>query len=383
MASALLIGAATFWLWRLPLHWFHLKGDDFLYIGWSRTWPSVRAHLFAPHNGHIVPLFLLETHILARLAGSLPALPAVLSWASCATLALCMALIGHIVAWETGRVAHGLAAMAAVGFTSVLGPALLWYSASQTLAAGAMILVMLAMLQAFRARGSWWLLALAVAAAIAAPLFWTAGYVAGPVAAAYLWADGRRGPKLAAVGPLVASVATFLVARGILVAASPAVPKHPGGRYPAIAATDFAVSLAHSAQAVCEALVFNNLGLDAPTTAAQGLVLIAALAGFWAWSRHPDGPRRPLRLPRINPLEAAGGTLALTCFGMIFAVRGTEAPFDGLRHSAGTTRFPSLAPCCLCRAGAWVITPRRPPGWRCRPIERSFSRSRFFVSSCC
>jgi hypothetical protein len=72
---------------------------------------------------------------------------------------LAMAATGHVVAWDTERPALGLAAVAALGLTSVLGPTLLWYAASQALAAGTMIVVMLAALQVWRARGSFWPLA--------------------------------------------------------------------------------------------------------------------------------------------------------------------------------------------------------------------------------
>ena len=88
---------------------------------------------------------------------------------------------------------------------------MLWYSASQALAAGTMILAMLAALQAWRARGCWWLLGLGLLAAMAAPLFWSAGYTAGLVGSAYLWADGRHRCRLAAAFPLAASLATALV----------------------------------------------------------------------------------------------------------------------------------------------------------------------------
>jgi hypothetical protein len=70
-----------------------------------------------------------------------------------------MAATGRVVAWDTERPALGLAAAAALGLTSVLGPTLLWYATSQALAAGTMIVVMLAALQVWRARGSFWPLA--------------------------------------------------------------------------------------------------------------------------------------------------------------------------------------------------------------------------------
>ena len=187
----LILCAGPLWLWGGPLRSFFLKSDDFVYVARSRTPAALRAYLLRPHNGHVVPLFRLETHALARVAGSLEALPTVLSWASYATLVLAIAATGHVVARESGRTSLGLAAMAAVGLTSVLGPTLLWYSAGQALATGTMVLAMLAALQAWRIGGAWWALALGLLAAMAAPLLWSGGYAAGPVGMAYLWADGR------------------------------------------------------------------------------------------------------------------------------------------------------------------------------------------------
>src|SRR4051794_29391640 len=84
----LLLCAGPLWMWWGPLRSFFLKSDDFVYVARSRTPAALRAYLLRPHNGHVVPLFRLETHALARVAGSLEALPTVLSWASYATLVL-------------------------------------------------------------------------------------------------------------------------------------------------------------------------------------------------------------------------------------------------------------------------------------------------------
>jgi hypothetical protein len=323
------ICAGALWLWRVPLYWYYLKLDDFVYLARSRTVSSLRAHLATPHNGHIVPLFLLETHLLARLAGSLERLPVVLSWASYAVHVAATAATGHVVAWETGRPARGLAAMAAVGFTSVLGPALLWYSAGQALMTGTLILAMLAALQAWRIHGSWWLLITALLAAAAAPLFWTVGHIGGLAGTAYLWADRRSACRRAAALPLAVSVATGLVVHGVAGYAM-------GGRYlvalpPILNNVELGPAAAHSAQAVCEALILNNLGLDAATTSSQALVISSGLALFWAWSRYQIDPGHRAQSGGIRPLEAAGAVLVAGGFGMIFAVRGTETTFEGLR----------------------------------------------------
>jgi hypothetical protein len=364
---ALSICAGTFWLWGVPLQWFELKSDDFVYIARSRTAASLWSHLLAPHNGHVVPLFLVETHLLARLAGSLEAMPAVYGWATYATLVLSMALTGHLVAWETGRPAYGLAGMAAVGFTSVLGTAVLWYSAGQALAAGSMILAMLAALQAWRARGSWWLLVLAALAALAAPLFWTPGYTAGLVGAAYLWSDGRGVCRRAAAMPLVVSAMTFLIARDVAPRIFTTISFDSEMRVRMV--LDAAPAVAHSAQAICEALIFNNLGLDTTTTEAQALVIGLVVAGLWVWTRRRPDANRPLSVPRVNPLEAAGAVLVASSFGMIYVVRGTESTFDGLRALGWYNAIPELG-AVLFVAGWWSGRIESPPPKTIKPPPR-------------
>jgi len=327
-----------------------LKLDDFVYVAQSRALPALGHHLATPHNGHVVPLFRLETHLLTRLAGSLEALPAVLGGASYVTLVLAMATVGHLVAWETARPARGLAAMAALGFSSVLGPAVLWFAASQALAAGTVILGMLAALQAWRARGSWWLLALATLAALAAPLFWSAGYTAGLVGLAYLWADGRRSCRIASALPLAASAAVatlvWAVAGPVIGTATHLTPR--SFRDPWVLPT----VLAHTSQAVWEALVLNNLGLDGETTAWQAIVLCSLLAGIWAWSRRQSAAPRPRPWFRVNPLEAAGAVLVIGNFGLVFAVRGRQLTFDNLRALGWYDAVPQLG-AVLFAAGWW------------------------------
>ncbi len=334
------------WLWGVPLRWHFLRLDDFVYLARSRSAEALGHSWWTPHNAHVAPLFLLETHLLARLAGSLEAVPAVLGWAGYATLVLAMAMAGHLVAWETGRAARGLIAMAAVGLSSVLGPAVLWYAAGQALAAGTMILTMLAALQAWRARGSWWMLGCGLVAAVAAPLFWSAGYTAGPVGSAYLWADGRRRCRWAAALPLAASLATAIVTGSATAATSPL--GRAGWSLRNLDRLEPAV--AHTAQAVCEALVLNNLGLDAATTPGQALVLVAILAGVWIRSRRRPDPARPGL--DVRPLEAAGAVLVVANFAMIFAVRGTETTFDNLRTLGWYDAVPQLG-AVLFAAGWW------------------------------
>jgi hypothetical protein len=323
------ICAISYGLWRFPLRWFFLKLDDFDYLGRGRTVAALGRHLFTPHNGHIVPLFRLQTHILGRIARSLEALPVVLGWACFVTLVLAMLLMGHLVARETGRPGHGLTAMAAVGFSSVLGPAVLWYAASQALVCGTIMLAMLASLQLFRARGGLPPVVLALLAAMAAPLVWTAGYIAGPVGAAYLLADGRARFRRAAVLPLAVSVLTWVMVRVVLIRLSAETPRVGQVRL----IWDHVMAgpaIVHAAQDFCE-LVLKNFGLDAATTGPQAVVILPILIGIWFCSRRRFAPNGAGRWPRINPLEASGAVMIAASLGLIYAVRGTQANFDEMR----------------------------------------------------
>jgi hypothetical protein len=323
------ICAISYGLWRIPLLWYDLKLDDFDYLVQVRTPAALRRHLFTPHYGHIVPLFRLQTHALGKIAGSLEALPGVLGWACFGTLVLAILLSGHLVARESGRADRGLAAMAAVGFTSVQGSVVTWYSACQALACGTVILAMLAALQLWRARGGLWPLGLGLLAVMAAPLFWTAGYVAGLVGAAYLLADGRLRVRRAAGLPLAVSVLTWVVVRVVLTRLSAATSGVGEARliWDNVRPGSGAV---HAAQAVCELLV-KNLGLDSTTTGPQAVVILAIMALVWLWSRRRLDANGAGRWPRINPLEAAGAVLTAASLGMIYSVRGTLTSFDEMR----------------------------------------------------
>jgi hypothetical protein len=248
--------------------------------------------------------------------------------------------------------------MAGVGFTSVLGPALLWYSAGQALAAGTMVLAMVAALQLWRARGHWWLLAIGSLAAMAAPLFWTAGYTAGVVGMAYLWADGRRQCRRAAVIPLVVTIATGLLVRGA--GATALAPATGVAVQPFLRLNGFRAAVAHSSQAVCEALVINNLGLDATTTAPQSIALGSLLFVLWVWSRRRSAGDASTLLPSANPMEVAGAVLVAASLGMVFAVRGTETTFGNLRALGWYDAIPELG-AVLFAAGWWSGQLASPP----------------------
>ncbi len=308
---------------RDPAAIYRLYSDDFAYVAASRTLPRTVVNLFAPHNTHIVPAWRVLTWALVASAGALEKLPPVLAEAAYGILIAAMLLTGRFVARETGRSGAGLAAMTAVGLTSVMASPACWYSAGQTLWAGFAILASLWYAQCWRRRPR---LAALVPGGVAAALggwFWTIGYLAGPVAAVYLWLDGRRRCRIAAAVPLAAAIAAFLLAMALGGGRiDSTVSFH--GRKPGEAARPVE-GLLHTAQAIPENLVLGNLGLKAQTTAAQGAVLCALLFGVWA-----GGRLRTRRLGAFNPLECTGLALVLGSYLVEWTVRG-YLPFRSLR----------------------------------------------------
>jgi hypothetical protein len=329
---------------------YRLILDDFPYATESRTFSALGANLWKPHNAHVVPLFRAWTFLLCKVAGSLANLTSVLGTAAYATLALVMLAGGHLVAREAQSKVFGSAAMAGLGLTTVMEPATTWYAAGQALWAGLMILAMLLALQSWRMRGGRGRLVLALLAAFAAPAFWSGGYAAGPTGLAYLWTDGRPACRKAAVLPLLASVfAAFLL---VGIAGFSAVASSASKGQPGLSWLSSFWGLCHMAQAIPEVLLLNNLGLDARSSAPQGLALCLGLLFCWLYS-HRGGVK-------MLPLEAAGGTLVVASFLLVFTFRGSY-PYDSLRALGWYHAIPQIG-AVLLLSGWWLaLSPKRRP----------------------
>ena len=315
---------------REPMEIYILFSDDVAYVGSSRTWDRTVANLFVPHNTHIVPAWRLLTWTLTAWAGKLERIPAVLAVASYSILVAVMLLTGRLVAKETGRAGIGLAAMILVGTTSLMLSPAIWYSPGQTLWAGFGILATLWYAQLYRRSGRALALVFAMVSAMAAGWFWTVGHLAGPVAAVYLWADGRKRCRIAAAVPLTASV--IAVAISLAMASSrinSTISFHGRTVREAVSPTQ---GLLHSLQAIAENLAFGNLGLAVQTTPAQAAVLTAAVAGALIWFRRRDRGAtnqaiRPTwathgRQRGLSPLECAGAALLFGSYLFEWTFRG-------------------------------------------------------------
>lgn len=308
---------------RDPTTIYRLYSDDFAYVSASRTLPRAIANLFVPHNTHIVPAWRILTWALVCWAGSLEKLPSVLAEASYAILVAVMILTGRLVARETGRWDLGLAAMVATGTTSVMASATCWYSAGQTLWAGFGILAALWYAQCWRRARSWAALPLTGVSAMLAGWFWTIGHVAGPIAAIYLWLDGRRRCRWGSLAPLAGTALAVLLS--VTLGAGKidsTVSFHGRTTRQAIRPVE---GLLHTVRAIPENLVLGNLGLKAHTTESQGTILTLLVLGTWAgfrWRR--DGLRG------FGPLECSGLALLLGSYLIEWTVRG-YMPFRYLR----------------------------------------------------
>ncbi len=300
---------------RDPISIYRIYSDDFAYIAASRNLERTLSNLFVPHNTHIVPAWRVLTWALVAWAGSLEKIPEVLAEAAYGILVAVMLLMGRLVARETGRTGLGLAAMAAMGTTSVIAPSACWYSAGQTLWAGFGILAALWYAQCWRRSHSFAALILAGVSAMLAGWFWTIGHIAGPAAALYLWLDGRPKWRWGAFAPLAGSV--LAVTLGMSLGGDKidsTVSFH--GRTTREAARPVEGFL-HTAQAIPENLVLGNLGLTTKTTQTQGMTLTLVLTGIWFVQRiRQGGPRA------FNPLECTGAAVVLGSYLVEWTVRG-------------------------------------------------------------
>ncbi len=318
---------------REPMAFYRLFSDDVAYVASSRNWQRTVSHLFVPHNTHIVPAWRIVTWALVACSGNLERLPRVLAVASYSILVAVMLMTGRLVARETGRTILGLGSMVLVGTTSLMLTPATWYSASQPLWAGLVILVTLWYAQCYRRSGRWPALVLAALTAPIAGWFWTLGHLAGPSAAVYLWVDGRRRCKLAALVPLAATI--LAVTFSLTMAASQIDSTTSFHGRTVREALHPLQGLLHTGQSIPENLVFANLGLTVLTTQSQGAVLSLALfvlwsSRWWRWrlrsTKSVDGsdefgsmPRPP---PRFNPLEWTGAAMIIGGYLMEWSFRG-------------------------------------------------------------
>jgi len=356
---------------REPRSIYLLYSDDVAYVSASLNWSHTLSNLFVPHNTHIVPAWRLLTWALVTVAGSLERLPEVLAIASYSILVAVMLLIARLVARETGRTLLGLVAMVLVGTTSLMLTPSMWYSAGQPLWAGLGVLATLWYAQSYRRSGRSSALALAAASAPLAGWFWTVGHLAGPVAAVYLWIDGRRRCRLAAAVPLAASL--LAVALGLALGGrriDSTISFH--GRTMRDAANPVR-GLLDTGQAIPENLVFANLGLTVHTTPTQGALLSLSLVLLWS-SRWWFGLLRPhctgasLRqsVPSYGntrafcPLECAGAALVLGSYLIEWTVRGyMDYPYlrtIGLRFAVPWYDVLPQIGAVLFTAGWWSAT---------------------------
>ncbi|HEV3167098.1 MAG TPA: hypothetical protein VGZ22_24025 [Isosphaeraceae bacterium] len=320
VAIAFIILVAPAWLLADQIHPFLLFNDDFDFIVQSRDWAITRATLLVPHEAHVVPLFRLWTFGLVALAGRLANLPLVLSAASYLALVVTMLLVGHLVAQEARQTAVGLAAMAGLGVSTVVEPAVRWYSAGQPLWAGAAIVLTILLARNWCLKGGRLRLAAAALASLAAPALWTGGVVAGPAGIAYLWARRScrsRGLSLALAGATACFLLLFLAATRHQIQENKVIWQQHEELWPRPIQ-----AVLHTAQAIAETLVLGNLGLDATVSSFQAVALVLGLAGIWFWSRGG--------MHRLNPLEAAGAAVVLASYLLIYTFRGNH-PYVSLR----------------------------------------------------
>ena len=341
LVLVVLIVAAPAWLLAEWLKNFALHPTDFIYIEEAIDARALRKHLFVSLNTHVVPLFRLYTYAVVQSTDRLEDLPRMLLGASYLGLVATMLLVGRLVRQETGRTGPALGAMACMGITTVVLPVVSHYAASQALWSGAAIVATLLATHAWRSRGGTWRLVPAAIGVLAAPAIWSGGLVAGPAAAAALWADGRPRCRRAAVAMIALSGVAALVILGLsrqYINEDAVVNEIHRELWPRPVQ-----GLLNAIQAVAEATILNNLGLGRGNIGIPG-------------SSHPWHRRGPLvRQPQAHRAgDSAGGgrggdcRLHAPCFPTCSAA---TCPSAACGRWAGITRSLRLAPSCSQPAG--------------------------------
>lgn len=292
---------------------YRLHSDDFAYIGSSRNWERTVDNLFVPHNTHICPSWRVLTYAVVQAAGDLVQLPGVLKLVSYLGLMVVMLATGHFVAYESKSLPVAFAATILVGVTSIQRLSTIWYSAGQTLWAGAFILGALILTQQALHRRSLWLWPGVFLACWAAGGFWTIGHAAGPVTAIYVIAASRGRNRLFALVPAAAMITAVAIALSF------------GGKE-IDASTSFhgrstreafnpVQGLSHTCHSIIETMILANLGIDARTTDIQAVTLTLILFAIWcAWHR---GKKKP-----VTTLEWVGAALCISAYWVEWSFRG-------------------------------------------------------------
>ena len=330
--AALTIVGPLYLFWD-PLSLYWLRNDDFAYLGASRNLERTRSALFRPHNVHIAPCWASVLNLIAAAAaGKLASVGAVLPWLTFLGLGLAIVLVGLIVSRETRSATAALAAMAFSGTTSILQVPATWYSAGQSLWAGIGVLMALRSAQSWRRSGGAWRLASSAVWAAVAGGFWTAGHVAGPAAAAYLAADGRKAARRAALVPLMASIAAVVTSYAIGAAEIRLDPRFSPPRE-ASRASLLLGGVSHTLQAIPETLVLGNLGLTTSTSVPQAATFCLAMLWAWGWTIRRFG--KPSSLELAGFAMIVGGYLACWTFRGYLAyalMRGQLDWYNSIPH---------------------------------------------------
>jgi hypothetical protein len=337
------------WLMADELRYSALLGDDFVYIADALDWQATKANLFKAHNTHIVPIFRLWTAAIVALAGRLEDMPTAFRVASYFGLLVAMLAVFTLVATETGRTNVGLAAMAGIGLSTVVQPAVSWYSAGQALWAGTGIVLTLILAQAWSRHGGAWRLFLVALACLAAPAIWSGGLLAGPAAAAYLITKNPARYRVPLIVLFSMTALSVLIVVGLSrgqIANNNQIWEHHKELWPRPAQ-----AFLHTFQAITETLILANLGLNAITSPSQATFLVAVLVGLWAWSRGG--------LRGFNSLETSGAAVVVGSYLLVYFFRG-NFPYSSLRDLGWYHAIPQVG-AVLFAAGWWQAVRPVPP----------------------
>lgn len=292
---------------------YRLLSDDFAYINGSRNWSRTVDNLFVPHNTHICPSWRILNWGVIQASGDLISIPAKMQFVTYLGLILTMLSTGHFVAYESRSMLWGYLATIFVGVTSLQWMSTVWYSAGQTLWAGAFIVTTLVITQEILRRNWNWAWPFVVLSCWIAGGFWTIGHAAGPVAAIYILATTRGKRRLLALIPFLATI--FLIVVSLIAGAhkiDPTVSFHGRTLKESV---DPIRGIVNTCHAIIENLALGSLGITSNSTDLQAVLLLGLLILVWL-NYHLRA-----KIP-IQPMEWAGGSIFVSAYLVEWTFRG-------------------------------------------------------------
>lgn len=279
---------------------YRLHSDDYLYIGNSRNFSRTIDQLFMPHNTHICPTWRLINYLVIASAGDLVHVPQRLAVVAYIGLVFGMLVTGHFISHESGSMFLGFIGMVLMGITSHQWLSTVWYSAGQTIWAGAFIILTLIAAQEILRRNWNWAWPVVLILCWAAGGVWTIGHASGPVTAIYILVVTRGKKRFLALLPFLATILAIIAFWELgSTHINSKIAFHGRTLEESTNPVRAVVNTCHS---ILEETMLGTFGIYSMATDLQAFILLFAIIFLWYWWHH-------IHQQPINALEWTGGAI--------------------------------------------------------------------------